>query len=317
MKRVGFLLALVSMVMVVAACGQKVTDTVYEKVEVAQTTVEDAIQSEVKDTVQEDVAELVQAEEKELGDVLLLATTTSTRDSGLLDYILGDFTEQSGIEVKVIAVGTGKALQMGRDGEADCLLVHAKASEEEFVTEGYGTVRYDVMYNDFIIVGPTEDPAGLKNGAVSDVVEGLKLVDASESKFLTRGDDSGTNKKEISLWKAATIDIDSKPYYLSTGKGMGDTLGMTSEMQAYTMTDRATYLNMRENLELDIVLEGDALMFNQYGVIPVNPETNELINHAEALVFIDWLLSDDTQAMIGVYGVDRFGTPLFTPNATK
>jgi len=251
----------------------------------------------------------------ELGESMILATTTSTRDSGLLDAILGDFTEKTGVEVKVVAVGTGKALQMGRDGEADVLLVHAKTSEEAFVAEGYGTERFDVMYNDFVIVGPAKDPAGLLEGAEGDVVAGLTLIDGSGSKFLSRGDDSGTNKKELSLWEAASITPDGNADYLSTGKGMGDTLIMTSELQAYTMTDRATYLNMKDKLNLDIVLEGDSRLFNQYGVIPVNPELNDLMNSAEAMAFVQWLLSEETQVMIGDYGIDKFGVPLFTPNA--
>ena len=315
MKKWTSILTALILTFALAACGQQtVTEEVYETEVQAATTEAPA---EVTEAAAEETTEAPATEEpaSELGDTLLLATTTSTRDSGLLDAILGDFTEKTGVEVKVIAVGTGKALQMGRDGEADALLVHAKTSEETFVADGYGTERFDVMYNDFVIVGPSDDPAGLTEGAAADVVAGMALIDGSGTEFLTRGDDSGTNKKEISLWKAAEITPDGQAYYVSTGKGMGDTLMMTSEMQAYTMTDRATYLNMQDNIELDILLEGDSLLFNQYGVIPVNPDLNELINHEEALAFVDWLLSDETQAMIGEYGVDRFGAPLFTPNA--
>lgn len=310
-KKLLGLMMVAALMMMMVACGKETpTESIYENVAASEPTpAKDVVESEP----------LVEAEKVEeaplLGSELLLATTTSTRDSGLLDAILDDFTKQTGIEVKVIAVGTGKALQMGRDGEADALLVHAKSSEEAFVAEGYGTERLDVMYNDFVIVGPIDDPAGLIEGAASDVVAGLALIDASSSRFLSRGDDSGTNKKEISLWDSAGILADGKDYYVSTGKGMGDTLTMTSEMQAYTMTDRATYLNMEGNLDLEISLEGDPLMFNQYGVIPVNPELNDLINHNEALVFVEWLLSEETQSLIGQYGVERFGSPLFTPNA--
>ncbi|MGL1891498.1 MAG: substrate-binding domain-containing protein [Spirochaetaceae bacterium] len=245
---------------------------------------------------------------------LLLATTTSTRDSGLLDYILDDFSKKTGIGVKVIAVGTGKALQMGKDAEVDVLLVHAKASEVKFVKDGYGTKRYDVMYNDFVIVGPKSDPSKINKIAANNVILGLKSIYNSKSKFVSRGDDSGTNKKEISLWKKAKITPKGKTY-ISAGKGMGDVLIMANEMEAYTMTDRATYLNMMDKLELYILLEKDDQLFNQYGVIPVNPKLNKLINKNGAELFVTWLLSDETQATIGTYGVKKFGIPLFIPNA--
>lgn len=259
--------------------------------------------------------ETVYEDAEEIGGTLLLATTTSTRDSGLLDHILGDFTDKTGIEVKVIAVGTGKALQMGRDGEADALLVHAKSSEETFVAEGYGTERFDVMYNDFVVVGPETDPAGIKEAVPNDVLMGLQTINETGSTFVSRGDDSGTNKKELALWADAGVAVTDVETYVSAGKGMGDVLMMTNEMEAYTLTDRATYLNMMDNMELKILLEKDDKLFNQYGVIPVNPDTNELINHEAALAFVEWLLSEDTQAAIGAYGVEKFGMPLFTPNA--
>ncbi len=314
MKKTALLVMCLWMLLAITACKQGVIEKISdnENMEKNKQEMPKVEAGFIKDSKEVTVEEVVP-----MGDTLLLATTTSTHDSGLLDFILGDFTQKTGIEVKVIAVGTGKALQMGRDGEADCLLVHAKTSEEAFVAEGYGTERFDVMYNDFIFVGPSTDPAGLKAGAEGDVVAGLKLINGTGSKFLSRGDDSGTNKKELSLWKAAGLDPSSEAYYNSTGKGMGDTLVMADEMLAYTMTDRATYLNMQASMELEIVLEGDPQLFNQYGVIPVNPETNNLINHAEALTFVDWLLSDDTQQLIASYGVKAFGAPLFTPNATK
>lgn len=246
---------------------------------------------------------------------ILLATTTSTRDSGLLEFILGDFTSKTGIEVKVIAVGTGQALQMGKDGEADVLLVHAKASEEEFVKLGYGTERFDVMYNDFIVVGPEADPAEIKKVSPNDVVQGFKKIYETNSTFLSRGDDSGTNKMEISLWDAAGLETSNKEFYVSAGKGMGDVLTMANEMQAYTLSDRATYLNIMDKLELKILLEKDKRLFNQYGIIPVSPKINDRINHDGALSFVKWILSDETQKMIGEYGVDKYGMPLFTPNA--
>jgi tungstate transport system substrate-binding protein len=248
---------------------------------------------------------------------LLLATTTSTNDSGLLEFILGDFTAKTGVEVKVVAVGTGKALQMGRDGEADVLLVHAKSDEEQLVADGFGTVRYDVMYNDFIVVGPSADPAKIKEIAPGDILNGLKAIYESKSTFVSRGDDSGTHKMELKLWDAAGVTLGDEDFYMSTGKGMGDVLTMTSEVQGYTLTDRATYLSMRENLELDILIENDPMLFNQYGVIPVTPELNDMINGPAATLFVDWLISDETQALIGTFGVEKFGMPLFIPNATK
>ena len=245
---------------------------------------------------------------------IILSTTTSTQDSGLLDYILPVFTEETGIEVDVIAVGTGKALQMGKDGEADILLVHAKASEEEFVAEGHGLERKDVMYNDFILVGPKDDPLKLKENSPDNILEGLKTLAENQFTFVSRGDDSGTHKKELSIWKEAGIEPEGE-WYLSAGAGMGDVLKITDEKQGYTITDRATYLSMKDVLDLDIIIEGDKNLFNQYGVIPVNPNKSDKINEEGAKKFMDWLLSEDTQKLIGEYGVEEFGMPLFVPNA--
>ncbi|HSH34867.1 substrate-binding domain-containing protein [Schnuerera sp.] len=245
---------------------------------------------------------------------IILSTTTSTQDSGLLDYILPEFEEKTGIEVDVIAVGTGKALQMGKDGEADILLVHAKASEEEFVAEGHGLERRDVMYNDFVLVGPGEDPLKLKENTPNNILEGLKTIAENEFTFVSRGDDSGTHKKELSIWKEANIEPEGE-WYLEAGAGMGDVLKMADEKQGYTITDRATYLNMMDTLELEVIIEGDANLFNQYGIIPVNPEKSDKINAEGAKEFMEWLLSDETQELIGEYGVEEFGMPLFVPNA--
>ncbi|NMB27253.1 MAG: solute-binding protein [Tissierellia bacterium] len=250
----------------------------------------------------------------ESGGRIILSTTTSTQDSGLLDYILPVFEEETGIEVDVIAVGTGKALQMGKDGEADILLVHAKASEEEFVAEGHGLERHDVMYNDFILVGPEEDPLKLKENFPNDILEGLKTISEKEAIFVSRGDDSGTHKKELSIWKEAEIEPEGE-WYLSAGSGMGDVLKITDEKQGYTITDRATYLNMKDTLDLEVIIEGDENLFNQYGIIPVNPDKSDKINAEGAKTFMDWLLSEDTQKLIGEYGVEEFGMPLFVPNA--
>ena len=244
---------------------------------------------------------------------IILSTTTSTQDSGLLDFLLPIFTEDTGYIVKTIAVGTGKALQMGRDGEADVLLVHAKADELKFVDEGDGTERHDVMYNDFILVGPKEDPLDLKGQFPNDILEGLKAIEANKATFVSRGDDSGTHKKELSIWKAAAIEPAGE-WYLSAGSGMADVLKIADEKQAYTITDRATYLSMQNDLNLDIIIEGDENLFNQYGVIPVNPEKSENINHEGALAFMNWFLSEKGQGLIKEFGVEEYGQPLFIPN---
>lgn len=244
---------------------------------------------------------------------LILATTTSTENSGLLSEILPVFEEETGIEVSVISVGTGAALQMGRDGEADVLIVHAKSSEEEFVSEGHGLKRSDVMYNDFVIVGPKGDPAGLKAFG-SDVVEALISLQEKQIVFISRGDDSGTHKKELSLWESAATTPEGD-WYVSSGQGMGAALTMANEMQGYTMTDRATYLSMTENLDLEIMVEGNGLLFNQYGVIAVNPEKSDKINSEAADMFVEWILSDEAQKLIGEFGMEKFGQSLFIPNA--
>lgn len=245
---------------------------------------------------------------------IILSTTTSTENSGLLDFILPDFTEKTGIEVKVVAVGTGKALQMGIDGEADVLLVHAKASEEEFVANGHGLERFDVMYNDFVLIGPENDPGNLSEIAKGDIVSAFKIINENQLKFISRGDDSGTHKKELAFWKDAGIEP-SGDWYISTGKGMGDVIQMADEMLGYTLADRATYLSMMNNIGLKVVVEGDSKMFNQYGVIAVNPDKNDKINSEGAQEFINWLLSGETQALIGEFGKEEFEQSLFVPNA--
>jgi len=317
MKKIFTLMMIIAIfAMTISGCGKdenNVSQEVYQN-DVSEADKQESDNQEADKQESNNQEEDNQDSQKSNGSIIL-ATTTSTRDSGLLDNILGDFTDKTGITVKVVAVGTGKALQMGRDGEADVLLVHAKASEEEFVAEGYGTERFDVMYNDFIVVGPSSDPANLKEVAPNDVILGFKEIYNTKSVFISRGDDSGTNKKELSIWEEAGIDISNEEFYVSAGKGMGDVLIMTDEMEGYTLTDRATYLNMRDKLSLEIVLEKDENLFNQYGVIPVNPDINDLINNEGANAFVDWLLSEETQNMIGEYGVDKFGMPLFTPNA--
>ena len=244
---------------------------------------------------------------------IILATTTSTQDSGLLEYLLPEFTKDSGYDVKTIAVGTGKALQMGVDGEADVLLVHARPSEDEFMANGDGTLRYDVMYNDFILVGPAADPADVKacNNIIAD---SLAAIANSESEFVSRGDDSGTHKKEQTIWKAAGIEP-AGDWYISAGSGMGDVLKMADEKQAYTISDRATYLSMKDDLELEILCEKDTDMLNPYGVITVDPAKNDKINAEGAKAFADWLVSERGQQLIGEFGVEEYGMALFTPDA--
>lgn len=268
---------------------------------------------QVKTTQMEEPAEEVPEEAVDLGETIILSTTTSTENSGLLAYILPDFTDKTGVEVKVVAVGTGKALQMGRDGEADVLLVHAKSAEEAFIEEGHGVERFDVMYNDFVILGPEVDPAGL-SASKNNVAEAFAKLNETQAKFVSRGDDSGTHKKEKSLWEVAGVQPEGD-HYVSAGKGMGDVIQMTDELQAYTMSDRATYLALSESIDLTVVVEGDPVLFNQYGVMAVNPDKNDQINNAGANAFIDWLLSADTQDMISGFGVEKYGQPLFIPNA--
>ncbi|AOY76277.1 substrate-binding domain-containing protein [Clostridium formicaceticum] len=245
---------------------------------------------------------------------LLLSTTTSTENSGLLDAILPVFTEDTGIEVKVVAVGTGQALQMGKDGEADVLLVHAKASEEEFVAEGHGVERFEVMYNDFVLLGPDSDPAGVLANAPDDILEAFQLIYDNQAPFVSRGDDSGTHKMELELWKELGLEP-SGNWYVEAGQGMGAVIQMTDEMLGYTLTDRATYLSMKNDLELQVVTEGDTKLFNQYGIIAVNPEKNDKINFEAAEIFINWMLSDKGQQLIGEFGKAEFGQSLFIPNA--
>ncbi|MFO7886955.1 MAG: substrate-binding domain-containing protein [Eubacteriales bacterium] len=247
--------------------------------------------------------------EEEIGGEFILATTTSTENSGLLDFILPEFEEKTGIEVKVVAVGTGAALQKGMDGEADVLLVHAKEREEAFVAEGHGPKRFDVMYNDFVIIGPESDPAGVEG---LNVVEALTKISEAEESFVSRGDDSGTHTKERSLWETAEISPEGD-WYLEVGKGMGDTITMAKELKGYTMSDRATYLSMKDNLESVILVEGDEVLFNQYGVIQVDPDKNDQINAKAAEAFVNWILSEEAQKLIGNYEV--YGEVLFNPNA--
>jgi tungstate transport system substrate-binding protein len=244
---------------------------------------------------------------------LILATTTSTQDSGLLDVILPDFESQFGVDIDVVAVGTGQALQLGKDGNADVVLVHARSQEDAFMDEGHGTRREDVMYNDFIIVGPPGDPAGIM-GMTNGAEAFAKIAEAGAT-FVSRGDDSGTHSKEKAIWAAAEIEPAGE-WYVSAGQGMGAVLTMADEQEAYTLSDRATYLARTiEGTDLVIVVEGDPILFNPYGVMAVNPDKNPLINEDLANQFIDWLISVETQEKIAQFGVEDFGQSLFVPDS--
>ncbi|GAB4476065.1 MAG: substrate-binding domain-containing protein [Anaerolineae bacterium] len=244
---------------------------------------------------------------------LILATTTSTADSGLLDYLLPDFEDQFNAEVDVIAVGTGQALEMGAAGDADVLLVHARSREEAFVASGDGTARYDVMYNDFVIVGPAADPAGVRG--MTDALAAFGQIADTESTFVSRGDDSGTHTKELSIWEAASI-APAGEWYISAGQGMGDVLTMSAELGAYTLADRATYLSMlSEGLQLEVLVEGDPVLFNPYGVIPVSPQKHPGANYELAQAFADWLTSLEAQELIASFQVN--GQQLFFPDSEQ
>ena len=249
------------------------------------------------------------------GGFITVASTTSTANSGLFDHLLPLFQEDSGIEVRVVAVGTGKALQQARDGDADVLFVHAKGREEAFVEEGYGVERFDVMYNDFVIVGPAEDPAGV--AGMSDVVAALIKIAEGESAFASRGDDSGTHTKERNLWKEAGIDAAaaSGTWYRETGSGMGATLNTGIAMGAYVLTDRATWIAFENKADYTVVVEGDEKLFNQYGIILVSPEKHPHVKAELGQVFIDWVLSSKGQQAIADYKLD--GQQLFFPNGQK
>lgn len=244
---------------------------------------------------------------------LALATTTSTEDAGLLDDILPDFEAQHNVTVDVIAVGTGQALQLGEDGNADVLLVHDRAREDAFMADGHGVRREDVMYNDFIIVGPADDPAGARSQA--NVVGAFGRIAESEAPFISRGDESGTHGREMSIWAEAGIEPQGA-WYSAAGQGMGAVLNIAEEEQAYTLSDRATYLaRTLQGFSLEIVHQGDALLLNPYGVMAVNPEKSREINNELTNIFIDWLISVPTQEMIGEFGVEAFGSALFTPDS--
>ena len=246
---------------------------------------------------------------------LILATTTSTQDSGLLDILVPMFQEQTGYVIQTIAVGSGEAMKMGEEGNADVLLVHAPASEVGFMEAGNGTDRLLVMHNDFIIVGPASDPAGIKG--MTSAVQAFKAIYESGSAFITRGDDSGTHKKELALWKSAALDPTSQAWYLETGQGMGASMIVASEKEGYILTDRATYLANKENYQLELLAQGDNSLLNVYHVITVNPAKWPKVNYDGAVAFASFLTDPATQKVIAEFGVDKFGQPLFYPDADK
>jgi tungstate transport system substrate-binding protein len=245
---------------------------------------------------------------------IVVASTTSTEDSGLFDYLLPIFKARTGIEVKVIAQGTGQALDTARRGDADVVFVHAKAQEERFLAEGFGVKRFDVMYNDFVLVGPKGDPAGVKG---KDIEAALKTIQAKAAPFVSRGDRSGTHSAELALWKQAGIDISATkgPWYREIGQGMGAALNTASAMNGYVLSDRGSWISFKNRGDLDIVVEGDRRLFNQYGVMLVNPARYPTVKTELGQAFVDWLVSPEGQAVIAGYKID--GQQLFFPDADR
>lgn len=246
---------------------------------------------------------------------LLLVSTTSTQDSGLLDVLMPAFTAQTGYNVQLIAVGSGQALKLGEQGNADVILLHSPAAEKEFIANGFGSDRRLVMHNDFVIVGPPSDPAALHSQPTLDSV--FKKIFSSASTFVSRGDESGTHVKELALWKQAGLDPYGQPWYLETGQGQGATLSVASEKGGYALTDRATFLAYQANVELAILFEGDASLLNVYHVITINPEKFPNMNLEGARAFADFITSPAGQQIIAAFGMEKYGQPLFFPDADK
>ena len=246
---------------------------------------------------------------------IVVSSTTSTTDSGLFNHILPLFKQKTGIDVKVVSQGTGQALDTGRRGDSDVVFVHAKAQEEKFVADGFGVKRFPVMYNDFVLIGPKSDPAGVKGS--KDIAAALKAIQGKSAPFISRGDKSGTHSAELRLWKAADIDIakDKGDWYKEIGQGMGAALNTASATNGYVLSDRATWINFKNRGDLEIVVEGDERLFNQYGVMLVNPEKHKHVKKAEGQALIDWLVSPEGQKAIADYKIN--GLQLFFPNADK
>ena len=243
---------------------------------------------------------------------LILATTTSTQDTGLLDDLLPRFEVATSLSVKTIAVGSGEALAMGRRGDADVLLVHSKAAEDEFMAQGFGSLRLDVMHNDFVLVGPPSDPAEVKG---LPAVDALKRIAERGSLFASRDDRSGTHARELELWKKAAINPAGKAWYVATGQGMGETARVASEKRAYTLADRGTFLALRRSLDLAILVEGGQELWNSYRVLVVSPEKHPKTREKEAKRFAEWLVTPAVQKAIGEFGREKYGQPLFVPDA--
>jgi tungstate transport system substrate-binding protein len=244
---------------------------------------------------------------------ITVASTTSTEQSGLFGHLLPRFEQKTGIKVHVVAVGTGQALDIARRGDTDVVFVHARSAEEKFLAEGHGVKRYPVMYNDFVLVGPKSDPA--KIGGNRDILEALKKLEAAKASFVSRGDKSGTHLAELDLWKAAGIDIDTAkgPWYRDTGQGMGPALNTASSMNAYILTDRGTWLSFKNRGDLTILVAGDRRLFNQYGVLLVNPDKHPSVKKDLGQLFVDWVISPEGQQTIADYKIN--GAQLFFPNA--
>ncbi len=301
-RNLAVLLAGMMLTGLMGGCGQK---------EESEPKKEEAVTQE---KTQEEESE-TEPETEDKG-VLMMATTTSTADTGLLDYLAPIFKEDTGWELQWNAVGTGEALKMGENGDVDIVLVHAKASEEEFVANGFGVERFPVMYNDFVVVGPKEPIAHTE-----DIASAFQTIQEQQLTFVSRGDDSGTDKKEKQIWSDLGIDTAQNPNYLESGQGMGATLTMADEKQAYCLTDRGTWLKMKNDadveMQIDIVCEGAENLLNQYGIIAVNPEKYPEVNNEGANAMIEWICSEEVQTLIGEYGVEDYGQALFTPNANE
>ena len=295
MKKFFVLMVAFLMVFSFAACAQQAAEAPQA--------------AEAAPAVEEPAAEAAAAEPETVIDnpVIRLSTTTSVNDSGLLPYLQPYFEEDTGYQLEVTSAGTGAAIEKARNGDADCLLVHAKASEEEYCDEGYGEVRVPFMYNYFVIVGPESDPAGVKNAASAS--EAFQAIADAGATFITRGDDSGTNKAELKIWTAAGLDPAGQDWYVNIGAGMGQALTTADEMQAYTLSDKATYLASENSLSL--LLEKSDEMKNTYSMIAVTPERWPDTNYDGALVFIDWMTSEKALDLIDEYGIEEYGEQLF------
>ena len=273
------------------------------------------VSAEVEDVQEEDAQEDDAQEEQTVSsDSLMMATTTSTADTGILEVLSERFLEDTGISLAYTSVGTGEALSLGRNGDVDIVFVHARASEEEFVADGYGVERIPVMFNDFVVIGPLGDIE--KN---DDVFETFRLIYENQLPFVSRGDNSGTHQMEVAIWEELELDPTENPNYMESGQGMGATISMADEMNAFALTDRGTWLRQSQagdiDFDIEIICEGDEALFNQYGIIAINPDKYPDTNIDAANAFIDWIVSEEIQELIRYFGVEEFGEPLFVPNA--